>query len=93
MRLIWRESALDDLDNILTYIGERDFPAALRLQDTIEAYAERLTQYPLMYRSGRLPGTREALVHPNYLLVYRVGNDAVEILSVVHSRREYPPAQ
>ena len=45
-----------------------------------------------MYRAGRTEGTREAVVHPNYVLVYRVGNDAVEVVSVMHSRQQYPPA-
>jgi plasmid stabilization system protein ParE len=35
-------------------------------------------------------GTREAVVHPNYIIVYRVTTDAVEIVSVVHARQEYP---
>jgi plasmid stabilization system protein ParE len=37
-----------------------------------------------------VPGTREAVVHPNYILVYRVTADAVEIVNLVHARREYP---
>lgn len=44
-----------------------------------------------MYRPGRLPGTREAVVHPNYVLVYQVGSDSVEIVNVLHSRQQYPP--
>lgn len=44
-----------------------------------------------MHRPGRIIGTREAVVHPNYILVYEVGIDAVEVMSVVHSRRQYPP--
>ena len=43
-----------------------------------------------MYRPGRAPGTREAVVHPNYILVYRVSAEAVEIVSLVHARRQYP---
>jgi len=35
-------------------------------------------------------GTREAVVHPNYILIYRVGTDAVEIVSLVHARQQYP---
>lgn len=45
-----------------------------------------------MYRRGRLPDTREAVVHPNYILIYQVGIDSVEVLNVIHSRRQYPPA-
>lgn len=91
MRLVWRESALDELDQILIYIGQRNFEAALRLEELMHSHAERLTQHPYMYRSGRIPGTREAVVHPNYIMVYRVGADAIEIVNVMHSRRQYPP--
>ncbi|MFT4025813.1 MAG: type II toxin-antitoxin system RelE/ParE family toxin [Novosphingobium sp.] len=91
--LIWRESALEDLDSIITYIGRRDFAAAQRLQSLLQAFAERLTKHPFMYRSGRLPGTREALAHRNYLLVYRVTDEQIEIVNVMHSRRQYPPAE
>ena len=93
MKLIWRETALDDLDRTVAYIADYDFAAALKIQAMIEASAERLTEHPYMYRSGRLPGTREAVVHPNYVLVYRVGADAVEVVNVLHSRRQYPPEE
>lgn len=43
-----------------------------------------------MCRSGRVPGTREAVVHPNYILIYRVTADAVEIVRLVHARQQYP---
>jgi toxin ParE1/3/4 len=43
-----------------------------------------------MFRSGRIPGTREALVHPNYILNYRVTAEAVEIVALVHARQQYP---
>jgi len=35
------------------------------------------------------PGTREAIVHPNYILVYRVG-ETIDILAVLHARQQYP---
>jgi len=43
-----------------------------------------------MFRRGRRPNTREAVVHPNYILIYRVGAEAIEILAVLHTRQEYP---
>ncbi|HLL30469.1 MAG TPA: type II toxin-antitoxin system RelE/ParE family toxin, partial [Allosphingosinicella sp.] len=45
----------------------------------MEACAERLPDHPFLYRPGRAPGTREAVVHPNYILIYRVKGEAVEI--------------
>lgn len=90
-QLIWRESALDDLDRIVTYIAQFDYAAATKLHALFERYSERLIDHPYRCRPGRAPQTREAVVHPNYVLIYRVGVDRVEILNIVHSRRLYPP--
>ncbi|MEZ5742659.1 MAG: type II toxin-antitoxin system RelE/ParE family toxin [Sphingomonadaceae bacterium] len=90
MRLVWRASARDDLNQILTYIAKRDAVAARSLLGAIQACAERLPEHPFMHRSGRVPGTREAVVHPNYLIIYRVRTDSIEIVSIVHARQQYP---
>ncbi|HET8612394.1 MAG TPA: type II toxin-antitoxin system RelE/ParE family toxin [Sphingomonas sp.] len=90
LTLVWRANALDDLETIIGYIAERNLSAAAYLQDAIEACAERSPEHPFLYRPGRAPGTREAVVHPNYILVYRVTADMVEIVSLVHARQEYP---
>jgi len=90
MRLIWRERAREDALAIFHYIAERDRTAAVRLLGAIEACAERLPEYPYMFRPGRVAGTREAVVHPNYILVYRVTAETVEIVSLVHARQAYP---
>lgn len=90
MSLVWRDSALTDLEAIYDYIAVYSPAAADRLQDIIEACAERLPDHPFMFRPGRVDGTREAVVHPNYLLIYRVGVECVEIVNVVHARQQYP---
>ena len=90
MNLIWLPSARRDIETIIQYIAERNVDAAQRLKSQIEACAERLPDHPFMYRTGRVPGTREAVVHPNYILLYRVTAEAVEIVSLVHARQEYP---
>ncbi len=90
MKLILRGTALNDLKSIISYIAERNVGAARWLQEDIEACAERVPDHPFMYRRGRVPGTRGAVVHPNYILVYQVGRNAIEIVNVMHSRRRYP---
>ena len=90
LKLVWRASALTDLTTIIGYIAERNLAAAERLQGAIENCAERLPEHPFLYRTGRVDGTREAVVHPNYILIYRVATDEVEIVSVLHSRQQYP---
>ena len=42
------------------------------------------------FRLGRVPGTREHVVHPNYIVVYQVGDDVIDILRILHSRQQYP---
>ena len=91
LRLAWREQALDDLDAIIDYIRQNNFRSAERMQDLFEACADRLTDHPICIAQGGFCGTREAVVHPNYILIYRVGSDAVEIVNVIHSRQQYPP--
>ncbi|HEX8214839.1 MAG TPA: type II toxin-antitoxin system RelE/ParE family toxin [Allosphingosinicella sp.] len=90
LTLVWRASARDDLKAIVTFIAERDEAAAARLGDAIQSCAERLPDHPFLYRPGRVAGTREAVVHPNYILVYRVTAEAIEIVNVVHARQTYP---
>ncbi|MCG6119829.1 MAG: type II toxin-antitoxin system RelE/ParE family toxin [Blastomonas sp.] len=90
LRLIWSDEALDDVREIIDYIAQRNVRAALRLEQAMHACAERLTNHPQMYRSGRAPDTREAVVHPNYLIIYRVEEHEIVIANVVHARQQYP---
>jgi len=90
LRLKWSKQSRKDLFKIQLYIEQHSPRAAVDLRKIIEDGAERLTFMPFAFRSGRIAGTREYLVHPNYMLVYRVGDDAVKILRVIHARREYP---
>jgi toxin ParE1/3/4 len=87
--LVWRANARADLVAIITYIADRNLPAATHLNSIIEHAAERLPAHPYMHRVGRVFGTREAVVHPNYILVYRVA-ETIEILAVLHTRQQYP---
>jgi addiction module RelE/StbE family toxin len=88
--LIWRPEALEKLAHIADYIAERRPAAAQRLKDAIQHTAERLPDHPYIHRPGRVPGTREAIVHPNYILVYRVGEAVIEVVAVLHARQHYP---
>ena len=88
--IIWRGSARADLAAIIRYIADEDIQAARRLKDHLESVVLPLAEHPYLYRPGRVPGTRELVAHPNYVLVYRVAADCIEVVSVLHSRQEYP---
>ena len=91
--LEWREAARADLLAIIDYISDDNPAAAQRLKDDIEARAAKLTQHPKRYRAGRVPGTREMVVRPNYVVIYVEDHRAVTILRVLHAAQQWPPAE
>lgn len=86
----WLENARANLVSIIEYIAERNDFAALSLQEDIERAVSQLPLHPYLYRPGRVTGTREIVVHPNYLVVYRVLPQVIEIVAVLHTRQKYP---
>lgn len=89
--IFWLESADADLTAIIDYIGLRDVDAAVRLWDRLRTSVLPLSEHPYLYRiSERVPGLREIVAHPNYIVLYRVTADRIEVVNVVHARREYP---
>ncbi len=88
--ILWQAEAQTDLATILEYIAERSAESALDLFNDIERVVSKLPHHPYLYRNGRVPGTREVVVHPNYVVVYRVSAIAIEIVSILHSRQQYP---
>ncbi len=87
----WRASARDDLAAIVAYVAERDPQAARRLKARLESAPLPLSEHPYLYPPGRVPGTRELVAHPNYLIIYRVAAERVEVVTVIHTRQLYPP--
>lgn len=92
MRLVWSVPAQADLRDILSLVADHDMALAESLGTGIQLCVEGLADHPYAHPPGRVPGTREALVHPNYGLAYRIGEDMVEVVGVIHTRREFPPA-
>jgi plasmid stabilization system protein ParE len=43
--------------------------------------------HPGIGRAGRVPGTRELVLHKNYIATYRVRGEDVEILRLHHVAR------
>lgn len=92
MKLVWTEAAATDLEDIVTYIWFDSPPAAKKIRQRVEATALYLRSQPFMGRIGAMAGTREALAHPSYKIVYQVNDETVSILRVVHTSRQWPPA-
>lgn len=87
---VWRKSARAGLLEIIRYIANEDPQAARQLKERLEPAVLPLSEHPYLYRPGRVPGTREIVVHPNYLVIYRIAAEHIEVVSVLHARQEYP---
>ena len=82
--------ALVDRDDIMVYIAQDNPTAAIDLDLEFEAKAENARLRPKLYKAGRVKGTREIVVRPNYLMIYRVTGDVVEVLRVLHAAQQWP---
>lgn len=89
MKLVWTRSALADRKKIREYIAQHAPAAALALDELFSEKAGLLLNHPGLGRSGRVPGTRELVVHRNYILIYDTTGDVVRILRVLHAARQW----
>lgn len=94
-RIEWRPRALEDLRAIVRYIGKDSPMRAKRFGAELYDKTKALTQYPELGRTGRpglSGGLRELVIHPNYIIFYRVlaRACAVQILRVKHAAQQTP---
>ncbi|MDR3537664.1 MAG: type II toxin-antitoxin system RelE/ParE family toxin [Acetobacteraceae bacterium] len=81
---------------MVDYIADDNPDTARRLKDEIETKTARLAEHPGLYRAGRVAGTREMVVRPNYVVVYAVAARAVavlRVLRVLHAAQQWPPTR
>lgn len=91
MKLVWTRPAATDRREIRAYIAQNNPAAALALDELFSGKAGRLLDHPGLGRPGRIAGTRELVVHQNYILVYDLTDDLVRVLRLLHAAREWPP--
>ena len=84
--------ALADREVIMEFVAAENPVAAIALDDQFEAKVEQSRQRPTLYKLGRVNGTREIVVRPNYVMIYAVAKDEnkVVVLRVLHTARQWP---
>lgn len=91
MPIEWSPRALSDLDELQGYLAEESEGASGRVLLDILDGVMVLREFPNYGRSGRVTGTRELVVpHNSFIVPYRVKNERIEILRVLHAAREWP---
>lgn len=86
----WTRKALENLDQIAAYIAQDNPTRASSFIGEIKAKTELLATFPGLGRPGRVPGTRELVVHANYVVPYRVKDNTAQIIRVQHVARLWP---
>lgn len=78
-----------ELEEIVDQILSDNPSAATRLVDMLERRWELLTAFPFSggARDDVEPGLRYVIVG-NYLSLYRVSDDGIEIVRIIHGRRD-----
>ena len=89
-RIKWRAAARESLLEIVDYISDDNPQAAVALMDEIDEKVVRLLQNPAIHRQGRVAGTRELVVRPNYIVVYMCSDENIVIIQVLHAAQQWP---
>lgn len=91
MRVVWLRRAIRDLEAVRDFVARDKPEAAQRLAGRLRKAVEVLAEQPGIGRPGRVPGTRELVVtNTPYLIPYRVRDQIIEILRVLHAARRWP---
>jgi len=95
MKLVWTVPADMDRERIVFFIAEDNPDAAIAMDERIGSGAQKLAATPFKGRPGRVPGTREWVIHKSYILVYECDEDsgAIYINAVLHTSRQWPPEE
>ena len=91
MQIKWLDLAVLDLQHIYEYIQSDNPEAARKLASSICEKVEFLAKMPHLGKPGRVANTRE-LIFPGmpYIIPYRVKENRLEILRVLHTSLKWP---
>lgn len=80
----WAKRALRRLDEIAAYIAKDHLRRAtsfvVELRDKVE-----LLRSHQMGVAGRVFGTKELVLHKNYIVAYRVKGNEVQVITILHA--------
>lgn len=91
MKIRWLLRAVYDLEDLHEYIALDNPTAAAKELKKILNSVKGLKENPEIGRPGRVRGTRELVIpKSSYIAAYRVKDQVVEILRILHAARKWP---
>jgi addiction module RelE/StbE family toxin len=90
-KILWQRQAITNLNDAREYIQAQNPEAARSIINRIEKVINQLQFFPMSGRPGRRSNTRELVVtRTPFIVVYRVSEDSLEILSLFHTSKQWP---
>jgi toxin ParE1/3/4 len=88
-------TAMRDINEYADYISQNSIDAALRFYESVSETTRMIAEHPARWpryepadpRAGEIR-RRAVIGFDKYLIFYRIGDDAVEILRVMHGSRD-----
>ena len=81
--MVWNQRAIEDRIEIMARRADYvSVNSAVKHDNQIEEKGESLAGV-VTYKKGRIKGTREYVLSDQYIMVYRIEGDVIEILSIV----------
>ena len=91
MKLRWTPLAVEHLESAHEYIAQNNLAVADNPIERILLAVEMLEKQPQMGRKGRLQGTNELVITGTpFVVAYRLRQDRIEILAILHGARQWP---
>ena len=90
MKVLRKQRYLQSLQAIEDYVAQDNPDAALELWFTIDDQVSMLADANFPRRRGRVAGTLELVVHPNYVVILEQAMDTVTVIEVLHAAKKYP---
>lgn len=92
MKVHWTQTALSHLLTIYEYVAQNSSVYAQRMVDRLTRRSEQIAMFPY---SGRVvpeykaPDIREVF-EKSYRIIYRIKEDQIDVLAVIHSAQLLP---
>jgi len=94
-RVHLRRAAQDDIDDHFLFIAQESVAAALRFHDAARSALDRLGEVPEIGQRRQTTNTALAGLRmwpipdfPNYLIFYFAHEDGIDVVRVLHARRD-----
>ena len=89
MKVLRKPQYWESLQAIEDYIALDNLGAAIDLWLSIDDQVSHLSDRNFPRRRGRVAGTLELVVHPNYVVILEQTLDTVTVLEVLHAAMKY----